>query len=92
MSGLTRSEFEAIWAELDAQEAANKLSTYTVIRLSNIYRKLDPDDQVLVDKFEIRSALPALHAQLDSLEHAVGPSIPFDRKKIGAIIRRLEGE
>ncbi len=48
------------------------------------------DALALIDEFEIRSALPALQADLDRLADAVGPSVPTDRAKLERIIARLQ--
>lgn len=48
------------------------------------------DALALIDEFEIRSALPALQAELAGLSEAVGPSVPTDRAKLRRIIAHLQ--
>ena len=48
------------------------------------------DALALIDEFGVRSALPALRADLRRLEHAEGPSIPSDRAKLLRIIDKLD--
>lgn len=47
------------------------------------------DALALIDEFRIRSALPALEADLARLTGAVGPSVPTDRAKLERIIADL---
>ena len=48
------------------------------------------DALALVDKFEIRSALPSLRAPLSRLRDDQGASVPYDRAKVERIISHLE--
>jgi hypothetical protein len=47
------------------------------------------DALALIDEFRIRSALPALEADLARLANAAGPSVPTDRAKLQRIIADL---
>ncbi|MGA9762512.1 MAG: hypothetical protein WBQ14_08825 [Gaiellaceae bacterium] len=44
----------------------------------------------IIEDFDIRSALPALRADLARLEYATGPSVPDDREQLEQIIAHLE--
>jgi hypothetical protein len=47
------------------------------------------DALALIDEFRIRSARPALEADLAQLADAAGPSVPTDRAKLERIIAGL---
>ena len=110
---LSREDFEALWAKLDADAQAAKFSHEAVLRLADFYRGLDEEDKhvvdevlaswvregdarrrfdalALIDELEIRSALPALKAELIGLSEAVGPSAPTDRAKLRRIVAHFQ--
>jgi hypothetical protein len=113
MSGLSRTEFEELWARLYADAESSKFSEIAVFELTDFYRLLDEDDRSVADEvvtrwvtdgdasqrfvalsiiedFEIRSALPALRSDLSRVNHATGPSVPWDRERLERIIALLE--
>ncbi len=114
MSVLTSEEVERLWARLDDEAQAVKLSHQAVMRFEEFYRQLSEPDRSVVDgvlanwidrgldsrrrfdalalvsRFQIRSALPAVQLALSSLDSAEGPSVPFERSKLGRIIAKLE--
>lgn len=49
MSGLTRNEFEALWARLDADAVSAKESQRAVLRLQHLYAGLDDADRAVVN-------------------------------------------
>ena len=48
------------------------------------------DALALIDHFDVRSALPAVQADLERLSSAVGPSVASDRAQLERIIARLQ--
>jgi hypothetical protein len=112
MAGLTATDFEYVWARLDADAQASKFSQSALLRLTDYYRRLDTADRqvadavlaswvtspdvrkrfdalALIGEFAIRSALPAVRADLTRLRDAVGPSVASDRAKLTRIMERL---
>lgn len=49
MSGLTRPDFERLWAQYDSEAQAAKFSHEAVLRLTALYRQLDEEDRRVVD-------------------------------------------
>ncbi|MBV1893143.1 MAG: hypothetical protein KUG57_03785 [Ilumatobacteraceae bacterium] len=114
MGVLTAEEVERLWARLDDEAQAVKLSHQAVLRFEQFYRGLSDPDRSVVDgvlanwigrgldsrrrfdglavisRFEIRSALPALREAVSALDCAEGPSVPFERSKLGRIIEKIE--
>lgn len=81
-----------LYARLDDRDrpVADELLT-TWIRLELDARRWF-DALALIRRFEVRSALPALHAELASLDGDVGgPAVRFERAKLQRIIETLEG-
>jgi hypothetical protein len=50
MSGLSRRDFEDLWARLDAEAQAAKFSHEALLRLTEFYRRLDQEDRRVVDE------------------------------------------
>ena len=50
MSGLSRADFESLWARLDAEAMAAKQSQEATVRLTSFYGRLDAGDREVVDE------------------------------------------